>query len=77
MVSVSVSVAVAAGGWGALGEAVEVAEGLDGVPFGREDGGRRGVTDSVEVAVGGELVDAATEGEEAKVGFEAALEAGE
>jgi hypothetical protein len=65
------------GGLGALGEAGEVEEGLDGIPFRGRNGGRRGVADAVEVAVGGELVDAAAEGEEAEVGFEAALEAGE
>ena len=60
-----------------MGESGEVEEGLGGVPFGGGDGWGRGVADAVEVSVGGEMVDAATEGEEAEVGFEAALEAGE
>ena len=60
-----------------MGEAGKVKEGLDGVPLRRENGWGRGVADAVEVAVGGEMVDAATEGEEAEIGFEAALEAGE
>jgi len=41
------------------------------------DGGRRGGAGAVEIAVGGEMVDVAAEGEEAEVGFEASLEAGE
>jgi hypothetical protein len=66
-----------AGGGEALGESGEAEEGLGGVPVGARDGGRRGVADAVEVAVGGEMVDAATEGKESEVGFETALEAGE
>ena len=65
------------GGWGGLGEAGEVEEGLGGEPLGGGDGRGRGVADAVEVAVGGEMVNAAAEGEEAEVGFDAALEAGE
>ena len=60
-----------------LGEAGEVEEGLGGVPLGGGDTGRRSVTDAVEVAVRGEVFDAAAEGEKAEVGFETALEAGE
>ncbi len=45
--------------------------------MGGGDGGRRGVADAVEGAVRGERFDAAAEGEEAEVGFETALEAGE
>ena len=59
------------------GEAGEVEEGLGGVPVGGGDGRGRGVAGAVEITVGGEMVDAATEGEKAEVGFEAALEAGE
>ena len=59
------------------GEAGKVEEGLGGVPFWVGDGRGRGVADAVEVAVGGEMLDAATEGEEAEIGFDAALEAGE
>ena len=69
--------AAAAGGFGSLGEPGEAEEGLGGMPFWGGDGRGRGVADAVEVAVGGEMVDAAAEGEEAEVGFEAALEAGE
>ena len=47
------------------------------MPFGGGDGGRRGVVGAVEVAVGGEVVDVATEGKEAEVGFETTLETGE
>ncbi len=60
-----------------MGEAEEVEDGLGGAPFGRKDGWGRGVAGAVEVAVRGEMADAATEGEKAEVGFEAALEAGE
>ena len=62
---------------GMAGEEEKSTESLGGVPFRGRNGGGRGVAASVEVAVGGEGVDAATEGEEAEVGFEAALEAGE
>ena len=60
-----------------MGEAGEVEEGWGGEPLGGGDGRGRGVADAVEVAVGGEMVNAAAEGEKAEVGFEAALEAGE
>ena len=59
------------------GEAGKVEKGLGGKPLRCGDGGRRGVAVSVEVAIGGEMVDAAAEREKSEVGFEAALEAGE
>ena len=55
----------------------EVEEGLGGVPVGGGDGRGRGVADAVEVAVGDEVFDVPAGGEDAEVGFEAALEAGE
>ena len=67
----------AAGGFGVLGEAREVEEGLGGVPFGGGNGRWWGGADAVEVAVGGEVVDVPAGGEDAQVGFETALEAGE
>lgn len=60
-----------------MGEGGEVEEGLGGVPFRGWNGGRGGGTRAGEVAVGGEVVDAAAEGEESEVGFKTALEAGE
>ena len=50
---------------------------MGGKPFRGGDGWGRGVAGAVEVAVGGEVFDAAAKGEETEVCFEAALEAGE
>ncbi len=60
-----------------MGEAGEVKQGLGGVPFWGGDGGRWCVAGAVEVAVGGEIVNVTAGGEDAEVGFESALEAGE
>jgi hypothetical protein len=59
-----------------LGEAGESEESLGGVPFRRRDGRRRGGAEAVDVAVGGEIGDAPAGGEDAQIGFKAALEAG-
>ena len=64
-------------GVGALGERGEAQKGLGGVPFRGRDGRGRGVAEAIEVAVGGEVVDVPAGGEDAQVGFEAALETGE